>query len=454
MMFKKIRNKILMLNMTMLSIVVVVAMAAVFITVYMNVQNENKAKLGFYSISSIVSINGFTQEEGVNIHMEPAPSGPAAPSEQRTPQIITARRISPGAGLSFSLTTDSQGNIMEINSVVDLPENIYSQAAMDVVNKSGKDGMLVLDKRKWQYTVSPIIVELKESYDTSLFITKEFNNIRFLDVTDSQEMLTTLALTLLGLTVAILVIFFFISRLFANRAIRPMEEAWDKQGRFVADASHELKTPLSVINASCGVLYTNKEEIVGSQLKWVDSILSNTDRMTGLINGLLSLARMDDVQQNLQFCSFNLSDTVENAIVEIEPLARDKALEITQQIGEGIEIVSDQEHVRQILFILLDNAVKYTQDGGSVYISLKKTNRHVVCAIRNTGEGISEETLPHVFDRFYRGDPARCSKNGGYGLGLAIAKDITQSLGAKLTAKSKQGEYAEFTITFDKKAAT
>lgn len=450
-MFKKIRNKILLLNMTMLSVVVVIAMTAVFITVYISVQNDNREKLKFYSMPNVMAIDSFFLIEGSPIHAEPSSDGSIFSSEQDSPRMTTARRISPGAGLSFSLMTDSEGNIMDINSVVDLPEDIYSQAAIGVISKFDEYGVIVLDKRKWQYIVSPIVVEVRESDNASFFVAQEFNNIRFLDVTDSHQMLSTLTFTLLGLTIAILVIFFFISRLFANRAIRPMEEAWDKQGRFVADASHELKTPLSVINANCGVLYANTEETVESQLKWIDSIMANTGRITGLIGGLLSLARMDGMQQDFQDCPVNLSETVENAVREIDLIAQSKALNITQQIEEGIEIISDKEHIRQVLLILLDNAVKYTDDDGSIFVSLKKVNRQVICAIRNTGEGILEENLPLVFDRFYRGDPARSSQISGYGLGLAIAKDISESLGAKLSAKSKQGEYAEFTITFNAK---
>jgi signal transduction histidine kinase len=344
---------------------------------------------------------------------------------------------------------DAQGNVAEIASVIDWPESIYRQAAADVMKHPAAGGVLILGGRRWQYLVSPAIVEFRSSDSMALRISGQFSSVRFLDITDSHQTLTTLAWTLCGIAAIIIVIFFFISRFFANRAIRPMEEAWNKQTRFIADASHELKTPLSIINANCGVLYANREEAIGTQLKWVDSILSNTDRMTGLIRGLLSLAQLEGARDKPRPCPFNLSETLESAAREMEPVAAEKELHIVKQLERDIEITSDQERIRQVLLILLDNAVKYTEPGGCISVSLEQGRRQLACVIRNTGEGITAENLPRVFDRFYRGDPSRSSGNRGYGLGLAIAKDITDQLGITLTADSKQGEYAEFAVLFD-----
>jgi len=276
----------------------------------------------------------------------------------------------------------------------------------------------------------------------------EYTHIRFLDVTDSLKMIRSLAFTLSGLSLVILAVFFFISLFFANRAIRPMEEAWEKQSRFIADASHEIKTPLSVINANCGVLYAGKEETVESQIKWVDSIMRASGRMSGLVNKLLALASVEDAQIAIQKNLFDLSGTVAEAVSEMEAAAIEKGLVLNKEIEPGIEIESDREHVRKVLYILLDNAVKYTGDGGELTVSLKKERRHITCAVCNSGEGIPTESLPYIFDRFYRGDPARSSENSGYGLGLSIAKAVSNQLGAKLTVVSVMGEYTEFRLVF------
>ena len=230
-----------------------------------------------------------------------------------------------------------------------------------------------------------------------------------------------------------------------------MEEAWEKQSRFVADASHELKTPLSVINADCGVLYSSKNESVESQLKWVDSITRSADRMTGLVGSLLSLASMEDSQLLPQSSLFDLSAEASEAVTEVKAAAFEKGLLINNEIEPDIEIESDREHVRKILDILLDNAVKYTDNSETITVSLTQEKRHVTCTVRNSGDGIPPEDLPHLFDRFYRRDPARSSDNGGYGLGLAIAQAIAKQLDAVLTVDSIEGEYTEFKLVFEKK---
>jgi len=244
-------------------------------------------------------------------------------------------------------------------------------------------------------------------------------------------------------------IVFFISRYFAGQAILPMEEAWEKQGRFIADASHELRTPLSVINANCGVLYAGRDETVENQLKWVDSIMRAADRMTGLVSSLLALTSMEDTQLALQRNPFDLSEEVMAAIYEIEAAALEKKLVINQVIRPDIMIESDKEHVRKVLSILLDNAVKYTKSGDKIKVSLRKEKRQVICVVCNSGEGIAPENLTRLFDRFYRADPARSSETGGYGLGLAIAKAIANQLGAELSVKSTLGEYTEFSFIIE-----
>lgn len=438
-MFKLIRNRFLLLNMVMVSTVVITAFIIIYAIVFSRVQSDNSNKLTLNAttrmaipISVVESDEALQSESG-----ETSKTGFYAAGFDRL--------LSPNAGLSFSLLTDAQGNVVRVNSMVDLPDAVYNQAAKVAVKE--KNAPLLLEGRRWQYIISPVMVVFSDPYGTSISITGEYSDIRFLDVTDSYQMLRTLALTLTGLTLVILTVFFFISRFFANRAIRPMEEAWEKQNRFVADASHELKTPLSVINANCGVLYANKDEFVESQLKWVDRIMSSSDRMAGLVSNLLSLAQMEDAEHETITTAFDFSLLVEDAAAEMEAAALDKGLRITKNIEPDITLKNDRENVRQILSILLDNAVKYTDNGGDIMISLKNTKHQVLCKIRNSGEGIPAEDLPRLFDRFYRGDPARSSENSGYGLGLAIAKTIAERLGAKLSANSETGEYTEFVFS-------
>ena len=437
-MFRKTRNRIMLVNMAMVSAVVIVAFAVIFAVAYSRERNSNTAKLYNY-ITPHVSVAGGPFVAGT-IHAEPLPD------ELRASGF--SRLIMPGAGLSFSILVDNDGNLIEVNSMLDLPDAVYKQAAAEITVKGVSGATVSLEGRTWQYATTPITVEFWESSSIAFFVSGVYSDVRFLDVTDSYRMLRNLGLTLAGLMAVILTSFFFISRYFANRAVRPMEEAFEKQSRFVADASHELKTPLSTINANCGVLYANKEETMDSQIKWVDSIMRASDRMNGLIGDLLSLARMEDNGHELHITAFDLSAAISGALTDTEQAAADKGLAADRQIEPDIEVISDREDILRIAVILLDNAVKYTDEGGSISVSLKKEKRCAVFTVRNSGEGIPQEELPRLFDRFYRGDPARSSDVVGYGLGLAIAGAAAERLGAKLVADSEPG-YTEFRLLID-----
>jgi len=484
--FRKIRNRILLLNMVMVSSVVIAAFVVVFVIIYTQTDNDNREKLKFAMPAEHITF----PRDVFRGSME----GPAVYSARDMGGAAIAgfsRSISPLAGMSFSILLDSENNVAQVNSFLDWNPDSYEAIAAEVLEAGDRTDTITIEGRIWQYVLSPITAFFRDvpdmiySPDASAgwAITRreaeggimsngmaagnmapgevvrggaipidstgaEYTHIRFLDVTDSHNMIRSLSFTLSGLSLAILAVFFIISLFFANRAIKPMEEAWQKQSRFIADASHEIRTPLSVINANCGVLYAGKEETVESQVKWVDSIMRATGRMSGLVNKLLALASVEDEQLKMQRNLFDMSGAVAEALSEMEAAAMEKGLALHKEIEQGIEIESDREYVRKVLYILLDNAVKYTDGGGEVTVSLKKERRHVTCAVRNSGDGIPPENLPYIFDRFYRCDPARSSENSGYGLGLSIAKAVANQLGAKLTAESAVGEHTEFRLVF------
>jgi len=450
-MFKRIRNKILLLNMVMVSSVVIIAFAVILATTYSRVRSENQDKLQ-YGIPPHQILGEHVSQESA-IYVEQNIEGPITVAPAGIIGIAgTTTRIAPDAGLSFSVFVDSGSNLVAINSMIDLPPDTYERIAGQALANGGETGTLSLDGRRWQYLVSPTTVFIGNASGIQFSLPTgaiECSNIRFLDVTDSVRMVRSLVLLLSRLSIFILVAFFFISRYFAGQAILPMRDAWDKQNRFITDASHELRTPLSVINANCGVLYEGLDETVESQLKWVDSIARASDRLTGLVNNLLSLVSMEERQAEPKKARFDLSGTVLEAVGEMEAAALEKGLTLNTEIEPGVEIGSDRELIRKVLSILLDNAIKYTNTDGEVAVSLVTEKHQTICTVRNSGEGIPNEELPRLFDRFYRGDPARSSDNSGYGLGLAIAKSILSQLDAEISADSAAGEYTQFTITFE-----
>ena len=438
-MFRKTRNRIMILNMVMVSTVVIIAFAVIFLTTYTREQASNRKKLQNDIIPQLSVAAGPVNLHNMSnvIHVEP--------NMFRTAGF--ARYILPDAGLSFSLLVDSEGDLVVVNSMVNLPDAAYRKAALEATREGEHNLTIPLEGRIWQYAVNPITVEFIESSEASLIVSGAYKDVRFLDVTDSHRMILSLGLTLSGLTIVILAAFWFISRAFANRAIRPMEDAFEKQNRFIADASHELKTPLSVINANCGVLYANKNDRVENQIRWLDSIMRASDRMTDLVSDLLSLACIEDKDNEQIMSFFDISGVAAGAVYEMEQLANEKGLSIQKHIEPGVEVKSDRESVAKILTILLDNAIKYTAEGGEISVSVSKEKNSVVCSVRNSGGGVTDEELPRLFDRFYRGDPARSPENRGSGLGLSIAEAAAEMIGAKLTAASAAGMYTEFRLT-------
>jgi len=457
-------------NMVMVSSVVIIVFAVIFITSYTRVQNENQIRLMVNSPSvNLMRVSSFHLPDGsLEIDQRFTES---ESSESRSydkwlhgEYRIFSNRISPDAGISFSVVVDADTNVLEIDSVLDLTEETFTRITQIALEETGNSEIIIVDGRTWQFSATPVgileqpdegvisggIIDTYYASSTIAMSSNGYSHIRFVDVTESHQMLQSLALTLAAAMLAVLTIFFFISRFFAKQAVKPMEEAWEKQHRFITDASHELKTPLSVINANCGVLYSNIDEPMKDQVKWVDSISRAADRMTGLVSSLLSLASFEDKKQELHSSTFNLSEELINAVTEMEAVAQENELSFIKSIDPEIMIDSDKEQVCKIISILLENAVKYTPNDGEITTTLTKEKRHITCTVRNTGEGIPAEELPNIFDRFYRGDPARSSESNGYGLGLAIAKAISEQLDAKLTVESEKGEYTEFKLSFEK----
>jgi signal transduction histidine kinase len=234
-----------------------------------------------------------------------------------------------------------------------------------------------------------------------------------------------------------LVALFFVSLFLARLAVKPVENAWRGQQQFIADASHELKTPLTVVLANTGILASHPDTRVAEHMQWIDSTTSEAIRMKGLVENMLELAKGDFAQEKLVFGSINLSDVVMNGLLSFEPLAFEANVEIASDIEPKLEIRGSEERLHRLVAILLDNAIKYAGNGGSAHVSLRQSGAHLLLCVRNTGAMIPAEHLPRIFDRFYRVDESRSSEHfGSFGLGLSIARQIAREHGAKIWAES------------------
>lgn len=431
-MFTKLRNKFLILNMSMTSTVMITAFAVIYIISYNNVNSEITKKLNLQAGMQTVI-------EGTELPDD---------TENSKPKTLN-RSFSPDDTYSFSIYVDGNGEILEIDSPFNMPEETYNKAADIAWNNKKNSSTITLEGKQWEYAIAQMKKQVIQRNGQSYTVAENKYQIMFLDVTMYKKTLFQLLITLLSVGLIMLIAIFIISLYFANRAIKPIAEAWERQKQFVADASHELKTPLSIINANYDVLLTNQEETIQSQLKWLDYIKIGTDRMTKLINDLLSLAKMEDVRFPIQKVTFNMSDAINDVILSMEPVVAEKDIKLTHLIEPDIIVKSDQEKIKLVVTILFDNAVKYTDEKGQIDISLIRSKRHVTFTIKNSGKGIAKQDLPKIFDRFYRVDPSRTQETSGYGLGLSIAKTIMDRLGGEIYATSVENKYTTFTFILE-----
>jgi signal transduction histidine kinase len=253
---------------------------------------------------------------------------------------------------------------------------------------------------------------------------------RFLEMS-----LITYSLTLF----VVLIITWFLSRW----AVQPVKTAFIKQKQFVADASHELKTPLSVISTNIDVI----EGQVGTN-KWFGYIKDEVQRMSTLVKDLLYLAKCDSNEILYEFKEFNLSRAMYSATLPFESVIYEKGLDLQINIEPDLMYLGDESHIKQIAIIFIDNAIKNTKEKGQIIFTLKNQGSKKYLSVYNTGDGLDQSELKKVFERFYRSDVSRTRDTGGSGLGLSIAATIAEAHKAKIGVTSEKGKWIEFYVNF------
>ena len=230
-----------------------------------------------------------------------------------------------------------------------------------------------------------------------------------------------------------LIIIYLIAQKISKTIVKPVEESFEKQKQFISDASHELKTPLAVIEANADVL----QDKVGEN-KWITYIQNEVQSMDKLVNDLLVLARMEKTNtSNNQ--KFDLSKEVQMSVSVFESMIYEKKIKLETNINEGIEFVGDKEDIKHVISILLDNGIKHTEENNKIIVNLLKEKNNIKIEVKNQGEPIPEEEREKIFERFYRVDKARSRSEKRYGLGLSIAKGIVEKYKGSIYANSKDG---------------
>ena len=260
--------------------------------------------------------------------------------------------------------------------------------------------------------------------------------IAFTDSSLEQATLRSLVRTSLVIGIAALVVLLICSYLLSGLVSRPVERAWQEQQRFLSDASHELKTPLTVVLSSAELLAEHTADNKDAS-PYVDNIRAEGQRMRSLVEDMLTLSRAENGQPRAAFTDIDLSDLVMESALRFEPVAYEAGRQLDYQIAENITVSGDSDRLRQLTGILLDNAIKYAPAGSFVRLSLLAQDRQAVLTVENGGEPIPPDALPHLFERFYRADASR-SDHDSFGLGLSIAQAITKNHGGTIRVESDQ----------------
>ncbi len=355
----------------------------------------------------------------------PLRTGPAVPSGELHPPDVP-----PGPSFFF-VKTDFDGVIQSHSSNQSLLADELAALVKTAVRENTPRGIVYLGKSEYPYQRA----ELE---------TEEGLVILFQDFTRENDLLRIqlTALTFTGLIC--LILSFFGSFFMAHRAMIPIQTAWRQQKDFLSDASHELRTPLTVIQTNLDVVMSNHTETVASQLKWLNNIQEESINMHKIVDSLLFLARADSNQQLLDKQFFSLNAALIRAVDPFEPLAAAKGITLEVLAKTALSCYGDEMRLKQVICILLDNAIRHTPRGEKISIQLSQLNQETVLTVTDSGEGIEAKHLDKIFDRFYQVDNSR--SKGGSGLGLAIAKLIVESHNGYIQVHSSPGAGTTFIV--------
>lgn len=406
-MLKRLRRKIVLINMAFVGVVLIAVFSAVCITSYQSLKSD------IYH-----SLQLATEQRGDK------PEPPLA--DEKKDNFPKQNLIA-----VCTVMVDDSGTIKQsYQNTTFLSDELLSEAAKAAFASKTENGSLSAYSLFYQ----------KRSFFGG-------TKIAFADSEYLYSSLRQLIFTSLLIGGCSMVAIFFISLFLSKLAVRPVEKAWKQQQQFVADASHELKTPLTVILANNNILLSHINDTVANQKKWLDSTGEEAEHMRKLIDNMLFLAQGDAGQTPAIQIPVHFSELVWSVLLQFEPIAYEKQIELDSDIQPELYIKGDTTQLKQLIHIFLDNGCKYAGQHGQVFLRLFSQQNNVLLCVSNTGAVIPKEELPHIFERFYRSDKARV-REGGFGLGLAIAKSITENHSGTISVESTPETGTKFTVCF------
>jgi len=352
---------------------------------------------------------------------------------QRTPGVFMP---------SISYKLDDAGNILE---TVDRDLSMDDAAAQALISK------IFASESGWESRDdgASYAFGYDNEYSVRYLASRGNDSLRyvvFADVSYEHANVRSFLLISLGVFLGAVLLFLLLSHYLAVWALAPAEKAWEQQNRFVADASHELKTPITVILANLDILSSHKDSTIREQHQWIRNTREEAIRMRDLIQDLLFLAKSDANALPVLTGEADLSTCAEDRALNFEAVAFENDVTLETEIEENLKVTGSEGQLKQLLTILLDNAVKYAGPKGKVLMKVFRKQDKVVISVNNTGEVISAEDLPHIFERFYRASKSRARAEGGYGLGLSIAENIVKQHKGSISCTSSREAGTTFRV--------
>ena len=328
----------------------------------------------------------------------------------------------------FSVLVDASGNIARTDTsrIFTVDEETAARYAKEVIANDSDRGFV-------------------EDFRYTCFQENEYTRITFLDCGRKLDLFKNFVLFSLLMALAGYAVTAFVICLVAGRFVRPVAESYDRQKRFITDAGHEIKTPLTIIRANVDVLQMD----LGEDNESLEDIRQQSERLSGLTNDLVYLAKMEESQGTLPMTEFPVSEIVSETALPFRAPLQSQKKELELNIQPMLSMKGNPKAFSRLVSILLDNAIKYSPEESTITLALEKQGRHIQLTVANPSvTPVKPEDLKHVFERFYRMDASRNSETGGHGIGLSMAKAIAEDHGGKIAASTPDGVAFVVTASF------
>ena len=424
-MIRELRKKFIAASMLAILIVLALIIGIIDIANYLNVDKSTRQRMEM-----------LIENEGSFENLKQQRMGMQPPEEGAQPQMSQSRGLfnnnimkeTPFDARYFSVDLDEDGAVstIHLDSIASVTEETATAMATEVLSKSKTTGYY----QGFRYA------KATKSDGTNYYVFLDCNREL---ATFSSFFRASLIVSAIGaLSYLVLVL------IFSKIVLRPVAESYEKQKRFITDASHEIKTPLAIIDANTEVI-----EMEAGESEWTKSIRNQIKRLTSLTEKLVFLSRMDEESTKLEMREFDLSGLLDETIDSYEAVAISAGKTLERVIAPNVRLYGDETNILQMITLLMDNAMKYSNEQGNILVKLEqqqKGKHRLKLTFRNTVEEIAVGNHDEFFERFYRADESRSTKTGGHGIGLSVVKAIVQAHKGKVTAESKDGKSLQFVI--------